>query len=185
MYRCATVSTDELDSLRQIERVVRQGRVKHIATDRIVLEDGEVKTDSGAVHVDCSAAGLRVAPARPMFEPERITLQQIRTCQPTFNAALVGFVEAMGIEETEKNRLCPPNPYPDAATDWVWATAISQRAELAWQADPELSGWLDRSRLNAARGIRDRMDDPRLREAVTRYLTCVQPAIDKLEAFRA
>ncbi len=63
--------------------------------DRIVLEEGSIPTDGGQVHVDCSAAGLRLAPARPVFADGRITLQQIRTCQPTFNAAPVGYVEAL------------------------------------------------------------------------------------------
>jgi NAD(P)-binding Rossmann-like domain len=125
MYRCATVSQAELASLRRIENVVRLGRVVQIAPDRIVLEEGSIPTDGGQVHVDCSAAGLRLAPARPVFADGRITLQQIRTCQPTFNAALIGYVEASRHDDAEKNLLCPPNPYPDAATDWIQATCIA------------------------------------------------------------
>ncbi len=82
MYRCATVSQDELVSLRRIKNVVRLGRVVHIAPDQIVLEQGSIPTGGGQVHVDCSAAGLRLAPARPVFADGRITLQQIRACQP-------------------------------------------------------------------------------------------------------
>ena len=119
MYRCATVSQDELASLRRIENVVRLGRVVHIGADGIVLETGSVPTDTGQVHVDCSAAGLRLAPARPVFADGRITVQQVRTCQPAFNAALIGYVEASRHDDTEKNLLCPPNPYPDTATDWI------------------------------------------------------------------
>ena len=117
MYRCATVSQDELASLRRIENVVRLGRVVHIAADRIVLEAGSIPTDAGQVHVDCTAAGLVLAPARPVFADGRITVQQIRTCQPAFNAALIGYVEASRHDDSEKNLICPPNPYPDTATD--------------------------------------------------------------------
>jgi hypothetical protein len=86
MYRCATVSQAELGSLRRIENVVRLGRVVHIAADRIVLEEGSIPADGGQIHVDCSAAGLRLSPGRPIFADGRITLQQIRACQPAFNA---------------------------------------------------------------------------------------------------
>ena len=45
MFRGAIVSQAEHESLKQIERVVRQGRVRRIDTDRIVLDEGEVPTD--------------------------------------------------------------------------------------------------------------------------------------------
>jgi hypothetical protein len=185
MYRCATVSQAELASLRRIENVVRLGRVVQIAPDRIVLEEGSIPTDGGQVHVDCSAAGLRLAPARPVFADGRITLQQIRTCQPTFNAALIGYVEASRHDDAEKNLLCPPNPYPDAATDWIQATCIAQRALATWLGDADLSAWMERARLNAARGTGDHLADPRMKSALARMFANAGPAVTKLETFQA
>jgi hypothetical protein len=185
MYHCATVSTGELDQLRSVERVVRLGRVHHVGSDRLVLAEGEVRSEPGEVHVDCTARGLVVAPARTVFEPDRITIQQVRTCQPTFNAALLGFVEASYEDDAEKNRLCPPNPYPDRATDWLWATAIAQRAQIAWGAEPELTEWIDHARLNATRGMQAQMGDPRMQAALTRYFTHLEPAIENLERLAA
>ena len=185
MYRCATVSQNELASLRQIENVVRLGRVVHIEADRIVLEKGSIPTDAGQVHVDCSAAGLSLAPARPVFADGRITVQQIRTCQPAFNAALIGYVEASRHDDTEKNLLCPPNPYPDTATDWITATCIAQRALTTWLGDADLSAWIERARLNAARGIGARHADPRMQSALTRLFANSEPAITKLETLHA
>jgi hypothetical protein len=185
MYRCATVSEGELASLRRIENVIRQGRVIHIGQDRIVLEEGSIPTDGGQIHVDCSASGLRLAPGCPVFGPDRITLQQIRTCQPTFNAALVGYVEASRSDDADKNLLCPPNPYPDAATDWMPATCIAQRALNTWLADPDLSAWMERARLNAARGIGDHLTDPRMNSALARMFANAEPAVKKLELLQA
>jgi hypothetical protein len=185
MYKCATVSQDELGRLRRIRNVVRQGRVIHIAPDRIVLEDGSIPTDGGQVHVDCSAVGLRLAPGRPIFDAGRITLQQIRTCQPTFNAALVGYLEATRHDDDAKNLLCPPNPYPDAATDWISATRISQRAQNTWLGDADLTAWLDRSRLNAARGLGNHRDDPRMQSALARWFAHAEPAVKNLETLQA
>ena len=185
MYRCATVSTGELDSLRTIENVVRQGRVRRVEPDRIVLDGGSLPTAPDHVYVDCSAAGLRVTPARPIFTSDRITLQQVRTCQPTFNAALLAYVEASRGDDAEKNRLCPPNPYPDAAADWIAATLISQRAQDAWFAEPDLVRWMERSRLNGARGIGEHAADPTMQSALNRMFANSENAVTNLERLLA
>jgi hypothetical protein len=184
MYRCATVSQAELESLRSIEHVVRKGRVVKVGADEIVLEEGTIPTDRRHVHVDCSAAGLRVSPARPIFEPDRITLQQVRTCQPTFNAALVGYIETSRADDAEKNRLCPPNPYPSAATDWIAASCISQRAQDAWFGTPDVVAWLQRCRLDAARGLGDHIGDPRVQSALVRYGANGEAAVANLATLR-
>jgi hypothetical protein len=185
VYRCATVSEAELRTLRRIEDVVHLGRVVHIGSDRITLEEGSIPTGSGQVHVDCSAAGLRAAPGRPAFAAGRITLQQIRACQPVFSAALAGYVEASRHDEAAKNLLCPPNPYPDAATDWISVTCIAQRAQAVWSSDPDLSAWMEGARLNAARGIGQHGTDPRMTSALTRLFANAEPAITRLEALLA
>jgi hypothetical protein len=185
MYRCATLSQLELDALSTIEHVVRQGRVRQVGSDRIELEEGTIPTDGRQVHVDCTADGLHRAPARPIFEPGRITLQQIRTCQPTFNAAVVGFVEAAKGDDETRNGLCPPNPYPTAAIDWLSGSVISQGAERGWMADPDMGPWLERSRLNAAHGIGDHLDEPLMQSAMARWMNCGDPAIANLQRLLA
>ncbi len=90
MFRGAIVSPAEHERLQQIERVVRLGRVRRLESDRIVLDGGEIPTDSGTVHVDCTAYGLRPTPARTMFGAARITPQSVMGGLTTFNAALVG-----------------------------------------------------------------------------------------------
>jgi hypothetical protein len=108
-------------------------------------------------------------------------LQQVRTCQPTFNAALVAYVESAREDDGEKNRLCPPNAYPDAAVDWISATYVAQRAQADWFAEPDLVAWMERSRLDAARGIGDHLADPRMQSALTRLAANAEPAIAMLE----
>ena len=112
MFRGAILSPAEHRTLMQIERVVRQGRVHRIDTDRILLDDDEIPTDRGTVHVDCTAYGLREVAPRPIFEEERITPQSLMGGFTTFNAALVGFVEAARDNDADKNRLCPPDGLP-------------------------------------------------------------------------
>jgi hypothetical protein len=183
-FRCATVSQDELVSLRSIENVIRLGRVTRVGPDQIELADGSVPTDRGQVHVDCSAAGLRTKPARPVFDDSVITLQQIRACQPVFSAALTGYVEA-ACDDARKNLICPANPYPDAAADWIPLTCTAQRAEIIWATDPDVSSWMQRSRLNATCGIADHQGDPQMQSALTRVFSNIEPAISKLETLSA
>jgi hypothetical protein len=185
MFRCATVSQDELVRLRSIQDVIRLGRVTHIGPDQIDLADGSIPADRGQVHVDCTAAGLRIQPARPVFDDGQITLQQIRACQPVFSAALTGYVEATRGGDARKNLTCPANRYPDAAADWIPLTCTAQRAEIVWASDPDLSAWMQRSRLNATCGMGDHKADPLLRSALARLFTNIEPAINKMETLMA
>ena len=164
---------------------MRLGRVAHVGADRIVLEDGSIPTDRRQVHVDCSAGGLRVTPGRPIFEPDRITLQQVRTCQPTFNAALLAFVEATDRDDDAKNHLCPPNPYPDAAVDWIRGTLrVAGGAErVARRARSRRV--LGTCRLDAARGLNDHLTDPRVQAAIGRYGADMLTSIENLEKLAA
>jgi hypothetical protein len=185
MYRGATISQTELEGLRLIENVVRQGRVTHIGETRIVLEAGSIETDAKQIYVDCTADGAHRVPGRAVFDPSRITLQAVRTGLPSFNAALIAFVESAREDDAEKNRLCPPNPYPNAAVDWIETNAISHRVQMTWFEEPDLLAWMERSRLDVARGINAHLSEPQTQAAVARFLANLEPAVEKLESFLA
>jgi hypothetical protein len=132
MYHAATLTGAEVELLRTIENVVRLGHVKTVRAPEIVFERGAIRTDRGQLYIDCSAAGLGKAPARPIFEPGRITLQCITTVFPTFNAAVIGYVEASRADDVvAKSRLSPTNRYPDAAVDWI-PNMRGQLESLRW-----------------------------------------------------
>jgi NAD(P)-binding Rossmann-like domain len=181
MYRGTMLGARELHALRQIEDVVRLGRVRRIEGDRIVLERGEAHTGPDVLHVDCTALGLRNAPAQPIFQPGRIVLQQVRHNSPAFNAALAGFVEAHRDDDEDKNRLCPPNPYPSSIDDWPRMMSRTWRTERRWLSESDLSAWLAESRLNLLRALPEHLAEPRVQVALKRYLTYVGAAIDRLE----
>lgn len=180
MFRCATVSSVELAQLRQVTDVVRLGRVLRIDREQLVLEGGAVPSPPGAVHVDCTAAGIRTAPRLPIFEADRITLQQVRSCSPTFNSALIGYLEATRPDDEDaKNRLCPANPLPDAAEDWLPTFATSMSAARAWSGEPDLSAWIEGSRLNIFRGVLDHAEEPRMMLALERFGRHVKPGMTR------
>jgi NAD(P)-binding Rossmann-like domain len=180
MYRAATVGDWELDLLRRIRDVVRLGHVRRIERDRIVLEQGTIPASPRHLHVHCAADGLRRPPALPIFGPDRITLQPVRTGLVPFNAALVAFVEAHRKDDAEKNRLCPPNPYPDSPLDWARGTLVQMRAERGWGKEPDIQEWLERSRLNPMRGLLGRLGDPEVQRAAQRFTENIRPALVRL-----
>ena len=181
MYRGTMLSSAELHALRQIENVVRLGRVRRIEADRIVLERGEVQTGAEVLHVDCTALGLRNASAVPIFQPGRIVLQQVRHNSPPFNAALVGFVEAHRDEDADKNRLCPPNPYASGIDDWPRMMRRTWTTERRWLSEPDLIGWIGENRLNLLRGLPDHVAEPSTNAALQRFLAHVGAATERLK----
>jgi len=181
MFRGTMLSSVELDALRQIENVVRLGRVRRLEADRIVLEHGEVTTGQQTLHVDCTAPGLSGAPATPIFQPGRIVLQQVRHLSPCFNAALIGFVEAHRDDDTEKNRLCRPNPYPSGIEDWPRMVSRTWKSEGRWLSESDVSAWVAASRLNLIKALPEHATEPNVQAAIERYLSNVTAAVERLD----
>ena len=148
MYRCSTVTRAELAQLRRIENVVRLGRVTHLTAGEIVLADGTAPTPGPTQHIDCTADGLPNQPPRPIFEPNRITLQTVRSCQQTFSSSLIGHVEAAYDNDEVKNELCQVAPNPDNHVDWLGATLGTMTAQRRWAANKEMAQWLSTCRLD-------------------------------------
>jgi hypothetical protein len=152
-YRCATITAAELEQVRRITNVVRLGRVRRIDPDRIVLADGEIATSPHAFHVDCTAKAVAPKPIKPVFDGERITLQFVCMCQPTFCAALIAVCEAHFGDDAKKNRLCAVVPSPERAVEWFSMSLQSAMNSFAWMQEPVIVQWLARSRLNSTRGL--------------------------------
>jgi hypothetical protein len=151
MYRCANVTTTELDQLRRIDDVVRMGRVQSIEPGRMLLDGGEITVDASALFVDCSADGLERRPPLSVFDGDRITLQSIRGCQQVFSSGMIAHVEAGYDDDVTRNRLCQPVPHPNTDIDWLTTTLAEQRNQITWFEDAELMNWLCGARLDLMR----------------------------------
>jgi NAD(P)-binding Rossmann-like domain len=184
MYRMAILSEREVDALRAIDHVIRAGHVRRIARDRIVLDDAEVPVRRDALFVDCTAEGLANPVPRPIFESHRITLQAVREGSPPFNCALSGYLEATLDDIDEQNTLMPTNPYPNAGTDWIRVRHVGLLSQQRWDGAPDVSEWLDRSRLNIAAGLITHAGEPGVGEAIGVYLEHRDRAIENLGQLR-
>jgi hypothetical protein len=105
----------------------------------------------------------------------------VRHLSPCFNAALLGFVEAHRDDDSDKNRLCPPNPYPSSTEDWPRMMSRTWRTEGRWFSQPDISTWVAQSRLNLVRGLPDHAAEPSVQTALKRYLTHLGAATERLK----
>ena len=155
VYRGATISTLELDSLRQIDNVVRLGRVRRIGTQRIAFDDTDVASDSNEIYVDCTAAGVRPVEPRPVFDRDRITMQYVTMGIAPWSAATIAAVEASDRDDERKNALCPPVTFTGEAADILRHAFAGMTGLIARGSEPDLGAWTENCRLNPARGAAD------------------------------
>lgn len=183
MYRCSTVTIDELEQLRRIRDVVRLGRVQRIGTNELILDEATLPATANTMYVDCTADGLERRPAVPVFDDERLTLQTVRHCQQVFSAAFIAHVEATYPDDDHRNRLCGVVPHPDTATDWIRTSYGNSLNSAHWNADPELTAWLASARLDGFSS-----PEPPSDELVTVMLGALEHAevaLEKLEQYVA
>jgi hypothetical protein len=186
-YHCATLSDGELAQLRRIETVIRLGHVTAIDAEEIRLDQGSIPTGPRTLQVDCSAIGFPPNPSTTVFDGDRITLQMVRTCQPTFSAAFIGFVESTFSDDAEKNRICTPIAPPNVPLDWLRMLRSELANRACWLAYPTLGDWMASSRLDpVSRSIRVRLaHDPEAMKHIGRYLENFEPAQAKLDQLLA
>jgi hypothetical protein len=181
VLRGATSSVGELDQLRRVENVVRLGRVVRVGRDEITLEQGSLPTSPDHLHVHCASAGLSDNPPRAIFGGGTITLQPVTRVSLSLSTGLIGFVEASGRATAEKNRLCRPNPWPQTPFDWVRHLLTGMRNEMEWQSAPDVSAWVDASRLNLVRGLDEAPDRAAVDALQGRFLTALFPALARFD----
>ena len=181
MFRGSTMSKRELDQGRQIENVVRLGRVRRISATEVTLDEGSLPTDPGQVYVDCTACGVRATVPRPLFEDARINLEYVTIGVIPWSASVVGYVEATRDDTAEKNRLCPPVVFSGWSADLLELARAGMAGLLARGADADFAEWSDRARLNPAGGTASRGDDPQVAEAFAVLAASIGPAIQNFE----
>ncbi|MEM9565481.1 MAG: NAD(P)/FAD-dependent oxidoreductase [Actinomycetota bacterium] len=188
MFHAATISEHELAEIRKIDNIVRLGHVQRIEPGRLVLAKGDVACAPGTLHIDCtaSAANTNVGVREPVFADGRINLQMIRSFQPCFSAALLGWIEAH-IDDDRKASFALPTPMVDTVHDWLTVQADELRNVWAWSSEPELNEWVANCRLNALSGMLRNVDlaDPDKQTLVERMLTAAPAAVDNLSRLAA
>lgn len=182
MAKTPTLATWELELLRTVQNVVRRGHLRSVSPGRLAFDDGTVAVADDALVVHCAADGLPLRPPVPVWQPDLITLQPIRTGFPCFGAALIGYVEATRSGDAEKNRLCPPSTYGNSLPDWARMNVLGTRAAMSFSAEPDIKAWADTVALNPARVPPDYGPSPALDSARQRLAASTPAALDRFAA---
>ena len=184
MAKTPTLATWELDLLRTVEDVVRLGHVETVRRGSLELSDGTVAVKDDALVVNCTADGLKTLPLVPIWQREAITLQSTRAGFPCFGAAVIGYIEASGRNDAEKNQLCPPSTYGNSLAQWARMNVQGARSAAAFRSDPDIRAWSDELALNPAR-IPAGAGSPRLDDALAQVQLHSPPGLARLTQLSA
>jgi hypothetical protein len=181
MFRGSTMSTRELEQGRQIENVVRLGRVRRISATEVTLDEGSLRAGPGEVFIDCTACGVRATVPRPLFEDGRINLEYVTVGVIPWSASTVGYIEATRDDTSEKNRLCPPVLFSGWTADLLDLARAGMTGLIARGGEPDFASWSDGVRLNPAGGAASRGDDPDVAKALAVMAAGIGPAMQNFE----
>lgn len=83
MFHAATISQRELDTLRHVGNIHREGRVQRLEVGEMVLDKATMQTATDILYFDCTASAFahNVGDRSPVFSPGRINLQMVRQFQ--------------------------------------------------------------------------------------------------------
>jgi hypothetical protein len=184
MAHGATVTPTELDHLRHVGMFIRQGHVRRIELDRMILSNAAVPMAPRTLYIDCTAAALKhnVGRSEPVFAPGKINLQMIRVFQPTFSAALIAHIEASIEDPATKQRYTKVAPMTDSVADWVRAQVTTLTNQSAWMNDAELRAWILGCRLDlfSSEVARIRSDEEEKQAVVKRVRAASGKALENL-----
>jgi hypothetical protein len=148
MFHLATIAPGEVELLRTVRHVVRQGRVKAVEPGRMVLDRGVVSVEPGSLFIDCTASAVEPRATQPIFQDGQIVLQMVRLPQPAFSAALTAYVEVHHGDDATRNRLCATVPFPHRMADYPLAMLVHMGNQFHWGQDKALRAWMRESRLD-------------------------------------
>jgi hypothetical protein len=148
MYRCATISKAELEEIKKVSTVIRQGRVLRISKDKVTLENGTYTPMPDSLYIDCTADALAKLDPVPVFQGRHIALQAVRYCQQVFSAAFIAHVESTYSDDKFKNEFCRVVPHPSTPADYIVGRLEAFLNSTRWNAEPKTALWLKSARLD-------------------------------------
>lgn len=161
MFHYATISHGEIEQLRRIKNVIRQGRVAKISENELVMQSGAaIPSNRETLYIDCTATAVPFTDSKttPVFDGDLITLEALRVPLVTLSAAIIAFVEANFDNEAEKNGLCTPVGLADNPTQWMTAFVGNMINQNIWSQNPKIHSFIGSCRLDPFGDARRNVD---------------------------
>ncbi|MCK0127294.1 NAD(P)-binding protein [Erythrobacter sp. F6033] len=170
MFHFAVMSEAEVDLLRSIKTVYRQGRVSKIEDGAMHFGDEAVEVPANTLFIDCTASAVPFEArdkTRKFFDGDTITLQLVQAPFVPYSAALGAFLEANFETDDERNALCPPAPLTDTTDTYPYAVMANLMSTAILSNNEKTNAFNARSRLHPTGPAVAEMianNDPRLAE---------------------
>ena len=151
MFHFAVISEAEVEMLRGITNVYRQGRVSRIEPGKMHFADETVDVAPDTLFIDCTASAVPFDARynqRPFFDGDTITLQLAQTPFVPYSAALAAFLEANFDTDEERNALAPPAPLTDTTSTYPAAFLANLRSTGLLSQNAKTNTFNARSRLH-------------------------------------
>lgn len=148
MFHFATLSVAEIEVLRRIRNVIRQGHVRSLHADYMTMDDGRVPVAPDTLFIDCTASAVVKKTLQPAFQGNSIVPGLLRAPMVAFSAALTAYVEAHYDDEALKNQLCRLVPFTTTLDDYPQTLMANMINQWRWGQDKTLRDWIRASRLD-------------------------------------
>lgn len=148
MFHNASISGAEMERLRALPNTIRNGHVHGISSMGMVLDEGAVPIPAQALYIDCTGGQSNRRRRVPVFQDHVISVQNVRLCQPSLSAALIGMIDQLPLSAQQKNAVCEALPTPDVSADiapLLLGTLINFHE---WLRHPDLREWLAHCQLD-------------------------------------
>ncbi len=151
MFHFAVISEGEVEMLRGIKNVHRQGRVSKIEPGKMHFGDETVDVPQKTLFIDCTASAVPFDARnnqRPFFNGDTITLQLAQSPFVPYSASLAAFLEANFDTDEEKNALVPVSPMTDTPSTYPAAFLANLRSTGLLSQNAKTNAFNARSRLH-------------------------------------
>jgi hypothetical protein len=158
-FHYPTISQGEVDLLRQIEHVIKIGRVSLIEPGVLHGLDSDAEVPVDSLFIDCTATAAKRAAVKPIWEGDRITPAILQVPLVSLSASIAGFIEATFDTNEEKNALAMPIQMTDTPGDYPQAMLGNVMNRMLWSKNPAIMNFLNTARLDPAQRMRSAMAD--------------------------
>lgn len=175
MFHYAIISRGEIDILRRVKNVIRNGHVTAITAGLLHFKDSEFPVPLNSLFIDCTASAVPFdvrGDQGPLFRGDTIVLQPLQVPLVVLSAAMAAFLEANLDDDEARNAVAAPAPLTDSPATFAYAQMVNMMNRGIWSQRPDIMAFLASSRLDLTTGT------------VARLMAKESPKLAILQKFR-
>jgi len=186
-FHFPTISQGEVDLLRQIEDVIKIGRVSLIEPGFLHGAAGTAPVPVNSLFIDCTAVAAPRLSVTPIWQGDVIIPGLLQAPLVSLSASVAGFIEASFTTDDEKNALAVPMQFTDTPAHYPQVLLSNALNRLLWSQNEKVTGFLKTARLDPAARTRAIMADVsnQVREEASQIRDATIAAVENLQKLSA